>query len=374
VGGILAAGHVSAEPVVETVAAAVRQRIRANEVAGAVALVATPDRILHFSAEGLADIEADVPMREDAMFWIASMTKPIVACAILALQEDGKLCVDDPAEKHLPQLAGLKTAGGMSGSPTLKHLLTHSSGLAEPTNAEALSAATLDQLVQFYASKPLRFLPGERWQYSQAGINALGRIVEKVSGRQLEQFLQERFFGPLGMKDTTFYPNNAQIARMAKSYCLKDGSAKLVAVPEIYDFARGERRYPAANGGLYATAADYARFCQMLLNGGTYEGKRLLTPASVAALSSVQSGDLKTGFTPGNGWGLGVGIVREPQGVTGMLCPGTYGHGGAYGTQAWIDPVKKAAYVLMVQRADYANADASRLRQDFQEAAAKILE
>jgi CubicO group peptidase (beta-lactamase class C family) len=189
-----------------------------------------------------------------------------------------------------------------------------------------------------------------------------------------DQNLKERFFDPLGMKDTTFYPAQAQIARMAQAYRVEEGKFKIAAVPDLYGYVRGERRYPAANGGLYSTAADYARFCQMLLNGGTYAGKCCLKPASVKELSTVQSGELKTGFTPGNGWGLGVGIVREPQGVTGMLSPGTYGHGGLYGTQAWIDPVKKAAYVLMVQRANFANGDASRLRQDFQQAAAKLFD
>lgn len=371
---VLAVCAVSAEPVDEKVAEAVRQRIVAKEIAGAVALVATPDRILHFSADGMADIGGGKPMREDALFWIASMTKPITACAIMALQEDGKLAVDDPAEKYLPQLAGLKTATGKAGRPTLKHLLTHTSGLAEPAHAEALSAVTLEDLVPFYAVNPLHFLPGERWQYSQSGMNALGRIVEVVSGQPLYKFLKERFFDPLGMKDTTFYPTPEQTARMAKAYHIEDGELRIAAVPAIYDYARGERRYPAANGGLYSTAADYARFCQMLLNGGTCAGKRCLTPTSVAALSSVQSGDLKTGFTPGNGWGLGVGVVREPQGVTDKLSPGTYGHGGLYGTQAWIDPVKKAAYVLMVQRTNFANGDASRVRQDFQEAAAKLFD
>ena len=128
-------------------------------------------------------------------------------------------------------------------------------------------------------------------------------------------------------------------------------------------------RFPAANGGLFSTAPDYARFCQMILNGGEYEGRRFLKSESVQLMTTVQTGDLKTGFTPGNGWGLGWCVIREPQGVTAMLSAGTFGHGGAYGTQAWIDAGKKRIYILMIQRADFSNSDQSEVRRAFQEAA-----
>ena len=127
-------------------------------------------------------------------------------------------------------------------------------------------------------------------------------------------------------------------------------------------------RYPAPNGGLFSTASDYARFCRMLLNGGALDGRQLLKPETVKRMSTIQTGDLKTGFTAGNGWGLGVCVVREPQGVTAMLSPGTFGHGGAYGTQAWIDPVKNLVYVLMIQRSNLKDSDASDVRYAFQAA------
>jgi CubicO group peptidase (beta-lactamase class C family) len=367
------AGAASA-PEMKTVSEAVQAQVDKGEIAGAVSLVLTPDRVVHFAACGQSDLAAKTPMAKDAMFWIASMTKPIVGCAIMMLQDEGKLSVNDPAVKYLPELAGLKTADGRTGRPTLKHLLTHTSGLSEPTDPEALASRTLAELVPHFASKPLQSLPGERWQYSQAGINALGRIVEVVSGKPLPEFLRDRLFCPLGMKDTTFYPDAAQQARIAKSYRRVDGRLEEAHVKPVYDFARGNDRYPAANGGLYSTAADYGRFCQMLLNRGTLDGKRILSPEAVSAFSSIQSGDLKTGFVDGMAWGLGCGVVRQPQGVTAALSPGTFGHGGAYGTQAWVDPVRRVAYVLMVQRANFPNGDASDVRRVFQVAAAQEIQ
>lgn len=360
------------EPEIQAITKAIQVHVDRNEVAGAVALVVTPDRVVHHAVAGKSDISAKVPMSFDSVFWIASMTKPVTACAIMMLQDEGKLSVDDPVAKYLPELADVKTVDGKSGKLTLKHLLTHTSGLAEPTDQEALASRTLADLIPHFASKPLQFEPGVRWQYSQSGINSLGRIAEVVSGKQLQDFLKERLFDPLGMKDTTFYPDAAQCARLAKSYKLVDGKLEEAKVFPIYDSAR-QGRYPAANGGLYSTARDYGRLCQMLLNKGSFCGKQYLTPAAVTAMSSVHSGDLKTGFTDGNGWGLGCCVVRQPQGPTAVLSPGTFGHGGVYGTQAWIDPVKKVAYVMMVQRANFPNADASDLRRDFQAAVAAEL-
>jgi CubicO group peptidase (beta-lactamase class C family) len=355
------------------IARAVQDSIAKEQIAGAVTLVATPDKVLHLAAAGEADRAAHKPMRPDAMFWIASMTKPITAAAVLMLQDEGKLSVDDPAAKYLPELARLKTADGKPAQPTLRHLLTHTSGMAEATQEESLSAHTLADLIPHYAEKPLQFSPGAKWQYCQSGINSAGRIVEVVSGQSLPDFLRQRLFVPLGLKDTTFYLSREQISRLATPYRNVDGKLQPAHVIADYDWAR-TNRYPAANGGLYSTAADYARFCQMLLNQGTLGGKQYLTPAAVGRMATIQTGDIKTGFTSGNGWGLGCCVVRQPQGVTAMLSPGTFGHGGAYGTEAWIDPVKRVIYVLMVQRANFLNADASDLRRAFQTAAAAAWE
>lgn len=357
----------AASPEMQSVSQVVQAHIDKNEVAGAVALVTTPDRIIHLTALGQADIAAKKPMTVDSMFWIASMTKPVTGCAIMMLQDEGKLSVDDPVSKYLPELANLKTADGKPGKPTLKHLLTHTAGLTEATEEEARASHTLAELIPHYASRPLQFEPGSRWQYSQSGINSLGRIVEIVSGKKFQEFLKVRLFDPLGMKDTTFYPDAVQRERIAKSYKLVDGKLEEAKIFSVYDYKLGDGRFPAANGGLYSTASDYARFCQMLLNKGTVGGKQYLTSSAVAVMSTIHSGDLKTGFTDGNGWGLGCCVVRDPQGPTAALSPGTFGHGGVYGTQAWIDPVRNVACVLMVQRANFPNADASDLRRDFQD-------
>ena len=243
--------------------------------------------------------------------------------------------------------------------------------MGEAAPQESRAARTLADLIPHYAEKPLEFPPGTKWQYCQSGINSLGRIVEVVSGQSFPDFLQKRLFDPLGMKDTTFYPTREQMARLAKSYKAADGKLEetSIFILDGHD-PQPANRYPAANGGLFSTAQDYGRFCQMLLNQGSLGGRQYLKPESVKLMSTIQTGKLKTGFTEGNGWGLGCGVVRKPQGITAMLSPGTFGHGGAYGTQAWIDPVKQLIYVLMVQRSDFPNSDASEVRRAFQAAAA----
>lgn len=232
-----------------------------------------------------------------------------------------------------------------------------------------------------WLATPMQYEPGAKWKYTQSGINAAARIVEVVSGMTFDAFLQKRLFDPLGMKDTTFYPSDAQRARLATAYGKnKDGT--LEAVPPRADFGtRG--RPPQGNGGLYSTAPDYARFCQMLLSGGTLDAQRILSADAMKFLSTPQTGDLPTGFFQNDtfgqrgknyGWGIGTSILRTPhEGVAAMLSPGTFGHGGAWGTQAWCDPVRGVAFVMMVQRANFPNSDASVVRGAFQQAAADAL-
>jgi CubicO group peptidase (beta-lactamase class C family) len=352
-----------------------RKFIDDREISGAVTLVATPERIVHLDATGNADISEGKAMRPDTIFWIASMTKPTTATAVLMLQDEGKLSVDDPVEKHLPEFKNLKTADGKPVRVTIRHLLTHSSGMAEISPAEARDVTNLAGVIPLYVAKAVNFEPGTKWVYCQSGINTAARVVEVVSGVPFDEFVERRLFGPLGMKDTTFYLTEGQLPRLCKSYRRNDrGELAATEVRILYGKSPTSRdRFPAANGGLFSTAPDYARFCQMILNGGEYKGRRFLKPESVQLMTTVQSGDLKTGFTPGNGWGLGWCVIREPQGVTAMLSPGTFGHGGAYGTQAWIDPVKKRIYVLMIQRADFPNSDGTEVRRAFQEAASSSL-
>jgi CubicO group peptidase (beta-lactamase class C family) len=357
-------------PKIDAVSQRMREFVEKKEVAGAVTLVVAPDAIVHLDATGKADIANDVPMRVDHIFWIASMTKPLTGVCIMMLQDEGKLSVGDPIGKYIPELKDLKTKDGRSHVVTIRHLLTHTAGLGEASGEQERPATKLADLIPHYAAKPLAFEPGSKWAYSQSSINAAARIVEVVSGKSFDQFLQQRLCEPLGMNDTTFYLSPEQARRLARSYRLTNGRLEESQIFLLNGHEpTSRRRYPAANGGLFSTARDYGRFCQMLLNNGTLDGKQYLKPESVKYVSSVLSGDVKTGFTDGNGWGLGFCVVRQPTGVTEMLSPGTYGHGGAYGTQAWIDPRKNLAFILMVQRANFPNADNSDVRKAFQAAA-----
>jgi CubicO group peptidase (beta-lactamase class C family) len=358
-------------PAVQAISDRLRQYVAAREVAGAVTLVATPDRILHLDATGNAVLSPAQPMRTDAIFWIASISKPILATLLLMLQDEGLLSVDDPVEKYLPEFKGLKTADGKPARVTIRHLLTHTSGLGEITAKEARGCTTLEAVIPLYVARPVAFTPGSKWVYCQSGINTGGRIAEVITGEPLDQLLERRLFAPLGMKDTTFYLTEKQLPRLARSYRRTDrGDLEATEIGFLNGKSPTSRdRFPAPNGGLFSTASDYARFCQMILRGGELDGKRYLQPQTVAFMTTIQTAGLQTGFTPGNGWGLGWCVVRQPQGITAMLSPGTFGHGGAYGTQAWIDPGRKLVYLLLVQRANFPNSDASEVRKGFQEAA-----
>jgi CubicO group peptidase (beta-lactamase class C family) len=370
------------EPKLPGIGTAMQGMIAKNEIAGAVTVVVTRNEVLHLETSGFADVAAQRPMTPDTLFWIASMTKPVTGVAILMLQDEGKLTVTDPVAKYLPEFATLKTPSGKPANLTLTQILTHTSGLGEAGGPAAQHAKTLADLVPLWLAAPMQYEPGEKWKYTQSAINAAARIVEVVSGMTFDAFVQKRIFDPLGMKNTTFYPTDEQRARLATAYAKNKDTGALESVPPRPEFGPRDRP-PQGNGGLYSTAPDYARFCQMLLNGGTLDGHRYLSDRAMKFLTTPQTADLPTGFfqndTYGNrganyGWGIATCILRAPHdGVAAMLSPGTYGHGGAWGTQAWIDPVKGVAYVLMVQRSNFSNSDASDVRRDFQQAAARTL-
>ncbi len=359
---------------------ALQRFVDRKEVAGAVAVVGDGGGMLAVEAVGLRDVEAGLPMAPDTIFRVASMTKPITAIAVLMLADEGKLGLDDPVEKYLPEFRGQqcvveKTELVAAARPPtrpirLRDLLTHTSGLPDKSDpavpaSDAREAATLADAVRAYAYRRLDFEPGLKWAYSNAGIATLGRVVEVVSGRPYEESLQDRLFTPLGMVDTTFFPTPEQMKRTAVTYDRKDESLRAVDSSRVAP-VRGQR-YPNPAGGLYATAGDMARLDRMLLNRGVDEGRRRsLSETSFAEMTRVQTGDLKVGFVDGMGFGLGVGVVRTPSGVTEALSPGTFGHGGAFGTQSWIDPRKRRFAILMIQRAGMPNGDASEIRRDFQ--------
>lgn len=361
---------------------AMLEMIARNEVAGAVTAVATQDRLLHLQANGMADVAAQKPMSVDTLFWIASMTKPVTGAAVLMLQDEGRLSITDPVAKFIPEFAALKTPSGRPANLTITQILTHTSGLGEANGPKAQEAHTLADLAPLWITAPMQFEPGSQWKYCQSGINAAARIVEVISGMSFDAFLQKRLFEPLGMTNTTFYPTDRQWTQIATAYAKNPDTGKLEAVPPRGDFGK-RGRPPLGNGGLYSCAKDYMRFCRMLLNEGTLEGTRILSASAVKTLSTVHTGDLPCGFFQkaefgghgkNYGWGIGTCVLKEPHaGLAEMLSPGTFGHGGAWGTQAWIDPQKEVIHVLMVQRANFPNSDASPVREAFQKAAARAL-
>ena len=352
------------------------------EIAGAVAVVGDADGVLALEAVGRRDLEGDRPMAPDTLFRIASMTKPITAIAVMILVDEGKLAVDDPVEEHLPAFRDQMKLGYRQGDKsiaerparpiTLRDLLTHTSGLPDgplPDSPErdAPAPTTLAEQSEHHARRRLSFEPGSRWSYSNAGINSLGRVIEVASGTSYEGFLKERIFDPLGMVDTTFYPSPAQMGRLAVTYGREGGALQAVASSKVAPKA-GERP-PSPAGGLYSTGPDLARLDRMMLGRGALEGRRILSEKAVAEMTSLQTGDLKCGFVDGMGFGLGWGYVKAPGGVTESLSPGSFGHGGAFGTQSWIDPKKGRFAILLIQRVGLANNDGTPMRRELQRVA-----
>ena len=355
-----------------------------GEIAGGVMLVADRDHILHLSAIGQSDLASGRKMQTGDLFWIASMTKPMAAACVAALVDDGKLAFGDPVEKYLPefhapwvlqeQTAERRVLVPAARPVTLHDLLTHTSGMGE--YAVTGPHWTLAEMIQAVAREPLKFQPGRQWSYSTAGIDTLCRVVEVVSGTPFAAFMQKRILDPLGMADSTFWLTPEETRRFATNYRRnpEDGRLEPVTIHYMYGGAVTDRARPPLGGaGLFSTAADVAKFYQMMLNGGALGGKRILKPETVAEMTRVQTAGIKAGFLPGSAWGLGLCLVQEPQGVTAMLAPGTFGHGGAHGTQSWADPQRGTIYVLMIQRAGLPNSDGSDLRRVFQEAAVAAL-
>lgn len=351
-------------------------------IAGAVTVVGSKDGIAAIEAVGLRTIETKQPMPKDALFRIASMTKPITAIGIMILQEEGKLSVDDLVEKHLPEFRGQRLTASRDGDMvtlkkpsraiTLRDLLTHTSGLPggfPPGLADlyATRQRTLAEAVLVSSQQPLDFEPGSKWAYCNAGIDTLGRVIEVVSGRSYEEFLAARVFRPLGMNDTACFPSEQQTPRIAGLYETKNGEL-VVANRPIVGPATGAK-HPIPAGGLYSTAADLAKLYQAMLNAGRLGSTKIISPESVLTMTKAQTGDLTCGFVPGMGFGYGWAVVKEPQGVTAMVSPGTYGHGGAFGTQAWIDPQQDLFVILLIQRVGLPNADGSDLRRELQQLA-----
>lgn len=351
----------AAEP---TITAALQPFVESHSFAGAVTLVSTKEKTLTIDAVGLADIAAKKAMTTDCLFWIASMSKPITGAAVMILVDEGKLSIDDPIEKYLPEFAGQMVNLAQSGDLivlkkparpiTIKDVLAHTSGLPHLSRAEKqIDMLSLKEAGISYGLTPLMFEPGTKYQYSNAGINTAGRIIEVVSGMPYERFLDERIFKVLGMQDTTFWPNEDQLKRVAKSYKPNGVKNDLeeTTVNQLTYPLNNLKRGPSPAGGYFSTASDLALFCRMVMNGGVHDGKRIISEASVRAMTSTQTGDLLNQGKGENGYGLGWSTSRKASNES--VIPGPAGHGGAYSTNMNIDPQRGLITIWMVQHAGY---------------------
>jgi len=362
----------------ERIGTVVQRNIDDKRIAGAVTLVVRRGHVVWFKPQGMMDREAGKAMRPDAIFRICSMTKPITSVAVMMLYEEGYFLLDDPISKYLPEFKNpkvlVKPAAGDSYSIpatkeiTIRDLLRHTSGLTYhwnetlgPLYKEANVAhgliqydGTIADNVKRLAGVPLLFNPGDRWEYS-LGVDVLGRLVEVVSGKPLDEFFRARIFEPLGMKDTSFYPPENKLDRLAAAYTyyadkglnrfpdtpITEGSFSYSA---DYPY-RGPKKLFSGGAGLTSTAADYARFCQMMLDGGKAGNTRLLSRKSVELMSQDQVG--KIDHDQGFGLGFGVDGVKAPLPELGS--PGEYSWGGFFFTSFSIDPKEQMIVIFMAQ-------------------------
>jgi CubicO group peptidase (beta-lactamase class C family) len=348
----------------KAVAAGLQPFVDSSTLAGAVVLVASKDKVLCLETVGYADIAAKKPMQPDSLFWIASQSKPITAAALMILVDEGKVNVDDPVEKYLPEFKGQMFVAEKDAEHvllkkprhpiTVKNVLSHTSGLPFKSAIEqpTLDLYPLALRVQSYAMAPLEFEPDTKYQYSNAGINTAGRIIEVVGGMPYEQFLTDRIFKPLGMKDTTSFPSEEQLKRLAKSYkpnARKDGLEE-TTIGQLKYPLNDPQRQPMPAGGFFSTATDISIFYRMIANGGTFEGKRILSEQAVKQMTSKQTGDLPTPY----GFGFSTG--------------GKIGHGGAYNTNSSFDSAKGLITIFLVQHAGWVD-EGKKIQPAFQKAA-----
>ncbi len=329
------------------IAAALQPFVDAHRLAGAVVLIAGRDRVLDAEAVGFADVAAHQAMGTDCLFWIASQSKSVTATAFMMLVDEGKVRLDDPVSKYVPQFANVQV-GARDGKPTtpahapahaitVREILSHTSGLRflNARDKMIIDSAPLAQSVQNDLLEPLLFDPGTGYQYSNEGIDTAGLIIQIVSGMPYEKFLQARLFKPLGMKDTTFFPSRRQLRRLAKTYRPTKDKTGIEETP--INFLTypldGPGRYPAPGGGLFSTAADVTRFCQMLLSRGVWQGRRYLSEAAIDEMTRKQT---PAGVPDSYGLGWAVG-------------GGSFAHGGAASTNMAVDTKRGIVTVFMVQ-------------------------
>ena len=369
--GVLAASpltSIRAEEMPPTgLASTLQPFVERHTLAGAVTLVADKDQILDLSAVGFSDIANKRAMQPNDIVWIASMTKGITAAAVMVLVDEGQVSLDDPIEKYCPEFCELMVMAepvndkGELKSPaskvTVRQVLCHTSGMPfkSPQEHPTLDGLTLEECTASYAKTPLTQEPGTKYVYSNAGINTAGRIIEVVSGMSYEEFLQKRILDPLGMTDTTYWPSEEQLTRLAKPY--KPNAEKTgldeTTISQLTYPLNLRTRHPMPAGGLFASAKDVSSFCRMLLAEGMFEGKKVLSPEAVKALSSRQ-----TEPAVKDSYGLGLNVSEH-----------SFGHGGALSTHMTIDKKHGLVLVYLVQHAGYANADGGEIQPTFNKAA-----
>jgi CubicO group peptidase (beta-lactamase class C family) len=364
----------------ERIGTLVQRDIDDKRIAGAVTLVMRHGKVAWFKAQGMADREAGKPMQPDSMFRICSMTKAITSVAVMMLYEDGKFLLEDPVSKYLPEFKNPKVlVKPAEGKPytipatreiTIRDLLRHTSGLTYHWNSDLGPMykdanvahgllpydGTIADSTKNLAALPLLFNPGDKWEYS-LGVDVLGRLVEVVSGKPLDEFFRARIFEPLGMKDTYFYPPDNKVNRLATAYTYYDGKG-LNRFPDTpisegtFSYSadypiHGPKKLFSGGAGLVSTAADYARFCQMMLDDGRAGNVRLLSRKSVELMSSDQLGKISTPEDFGFGLGFGVSGVRAP--LTELGSAGEYAWGGFFYTAFTIDPKEQMIVIFMAQ-------------------------
>jgi methyl acetate hydrolase len=382
-------------PVSTALDSSLRGAIERKDVPGVVALVTNRERVLYTSAFGVADVASGRPLAADALFRIASMTKPVTSVAMMQLIEQGRVGLDDVAEKYLPELAGLKvlTLFDETGAyevrpaaraPTVKHFLTHTSGLAYPFTSAIWRDFKPRAGETYPFGGPLLFDPGERWHYSTS-VDVVGRIVEAVSGQKLEEYFRQNIFAPLKMDDTSYNVPEAKgprlVAHQQRAGERMDGAIELQKPQPPLTIAA-----PVGGGGLASTADDYGRFMRMLLNGGALDGARVLKPETVAlmgqnhigavsvpALKSAlpRSADFTFIDDGKDKWGLGFLITTNQ--VPGKRTPGSLSWGGINNTYFWIDPVRGIGGVIMMQYLPFADAKALAVYDTFERGAYQLV-
>lgn len=361
--------------------AAIQQKVDEKQLAGAVTILARHGKVVEFKAYGKKDLASGAPMEKDTIFRIYSMTKPVTAVAMMILYEEGKWQPDDPISKYIPEFANLKVFKGVDDKgeliledpvrpPTMLQLMTHSAGFSygfAPNVVDklyrdkaVLGSASLQEMIDKLAKIPLLYQPGSRWVYSLS-VDIQGYLVEKLSGKSLPDFMRERIFETLGMKDTGFYVPKEKWNRFATLYKVNEKNEWVPASPEDtlgLDFSK-QPTMPSGGGGLVSTAQDYLRFAQALLDGGELDGVRILAPSSVTLMSSnhlpekLMTGEFGVGLQhlrPGLGFGFDVAVFTDPAAAVDIAGKGTFLWDGAAGTWFWIDPTNDIVFVGMIQR------------------------